>query len=117
MRWSVKFTNSTSGRSAPSDAAGRAVQAVPPYSCTRERALKGDGSTVTCPGASSGRCTGPSVRTIAFRPSSVAMPSVHQTSSPTSWGPPSRVPPVASSSALIGEGQDPYGSVVTMPTG
>src|SRR5699024_4449255 len=43
--------------------------------------------------------------------------SVHQTSSPTSWGPPSRVPPVASSSALIGEGQDPYGSVVTMPTG
>src|SRR5699024_193674 len=58
--------------------------------------------------------TGPAVRTIAWRPPSVAMPSVHHTASPTRRGAPSCVPPVARSSAVRGEGQEPYGSVVTM---
>ena len=136
-RWSSKFTKTISGSASgavpgAAGACGTTVQLAPPYSCTRERALNGAGSTVTgwtgaagpvgagaaapsaaAPGPSAagptadGSATGPGVRTIAWRPPSVAIPSVHHTASPTGRGPPSCVPPVASSSAVRGEGQDP----------
>ena len=117
------------GSGAAAAGSGTTVQLAPPYSCTRERALYGAGSTVTVsagadpvgavPSAGAGSCrpTGPAVRTIAWRPPSVAMPSVHHTWSPTRCGEPRRVPPVARSSAVRGEGQEPYGSVVTMRSG
>src|SRR5690606_18249324 len=90
-RWSAKFTKTTRGRASEAPASGTTVQLAPPYSCTRERALKGAGRTVTGSAAAdapsgawgSDRATGPGVRTIAWRPPSVAIPSVHHTSSPT----------------------------------
>lgn len=104
------FAEASIAQPSPSSAA----HAPPPYSCTRDRAFHGAGSTVIdSPPASAG----PGVRTTAWRPPSEAMPSVHQSWSPTNCGPPRRVPPCAIDAALIGEGQDPYARVPTMAPG
>jgi hypothetical protein len=92
-RWSAF---STKTRASPTTV----VQAPPPYSCTRERALHGASITSeTSP-------DGASLRT-AVRPASSGTDSPHHTSSPTNRAPSMRGDAADTASADSGEGQDP----------
>src|SRR5207245_2272090 len=103
-RWSAKLENT----SLPA----RAAKQRPPYSWTRVRAEKGEGSRSSGVRVSAG---GPNViATSTWRPASEGRPSFQITRLPLMSMSESRTACSTSSGGVMGERQDPYGAVAGM---